>query len=228
MQFSRVAIYHSFAPAPWSDWATRWLGHDLATGAPVGPPPNLAAAPAAWTEAPRRYGLHATLKPPFVLGGGSRDLRAEFRQFCDGRAPVTVGALRLAPLGRFLALVPERQPAALSELAARVVRDFDRFRAPPSDAELDRRRGAGLAPPLEENLRRWGYPHVMEAFRYHVTLTGKLPRAARDDARAILETHLAPLLPQSLTLDALSLVGEDAEGRFHLVERRALSGSGGG
>jgi predicted HAD superfamily Cof-like phosphohydrolase len=64
----------------------------------------------------------------------------------------------------------------------------------------------------------------MEEFRFHMTLTGSLPQAAAEQARAALAAHLAPVLPAPFTVDSLCLMGEDADGLFHLVHRYTLSG----
>ena len=74
------------------------------------------------------------------------------------------------------AVFPDALPAdvapALQALADACVEGVDRHRAPPDEAELARRRGAGLSPEREANLRRWGYPDVFETWRFHMTLTG--------------------------------------------------------
>jgi hypothetical protein len=63
----------------------------------------------------------------------------------------------------------------------------------------------------------------MDAFRFHITLTGPLPPETRDAVAARLAPLLAPLLPRPFAIDALSLMGEDGEGRFHLIHRHSLS-----
>ena len=71
-------------------------------------------------------------------------------------------------------------------------------------------------------LDRWGYPFVMEEFRFHLTLTDRL--ADPDPVAAALETHFAPVLPRPFVIDDLCLFGEDPSGHFHLLHRYALSG----
>jgi len=226
MTYRRYALYYTPTEAGWSHWATRWLGWDMTQGTAVAPPEGLDIDPHGWTDTPRRYGLHATLKPPFRLAQGEdfAQLTEAFQHYCDTTPPVEIGTPALTRLGRFLALMPTPQPAALTDAAAGIVRAFDPFRAPASDDELARRRAAGLSPDQEANLTRWGYPYVMEGFRFHITLTEKLSRQDIEKAEEILTTHLLPLLPERLTLDALSLAGEDDMGRFHLIERRRLAG----
>ena len=69
----------------------------------------------------------------------------------------------------------ETEPsAALQALADACVEQLDRFRAPPSDAELARRRRASLTPRQDAMLVRWGYPYVFDTWFFHMTLTRRL------------------------------------------------------
>ncbi|SDC46127.1 DUF1045 domain-containing protein [Ruegeria marina] len=226
MTFLRYAIYYvPPAGAPWAEFATRWLGWDMMAGQEVAHPDACGLDVAALTAAPRKYGLHATMKPPFRLAEG-RDfgaLQAGCAALAAGLAPVTLDGLEIARLGRFLALRPLGNVTALNGLAAACVTELDGFRAPASPAELERRRSARLTPAQDENLTRWGYPYVLDQFRFHITLTGRLDNGTLDRTCALLQKRLAPLLPTPFTLDALALVGEAADGRFHLIHRYALA-----
>ena len=231
MTWRRHGLYWLPDPgeAPWARRATDWLGWDAVAGVPCGPPKGLAALPLPWAEitaTPRRYGLHATLKPPFHLADGCTEdgLRAACARLAAGCAPVTLPGLALTALGRFLALTVPGDQGPVRALAAACVRGIDDFRAPASDEELARRRMAGLSAEEDANLLRWGYPYVMERFRFHVTLTGRLSRAEEAEVAALLQDWLMPVMPATLRIDDIALVGEDDEGHLHLVERFALGG----
>lgn len=224
--FSRYAIYVT-PDGPLGDQGAAWLGWDAARGRPVPQPeiPGLDLPKA--TARPRKYGFHGTIKPPFRLAPGTtpEGLEAALEALCAKAAPVALDGLEVARLGGFLALTPTGAAApqdALSALAAQVVRDLDPFRAPLTGAEIARRRARPLSPTQEANLHRWGYPRVMEEFRFHLTLTGPL-RDARGTL-PIVAAHFAPVLPRPFVIDALTLLGEDAEGRFHQITRCALRG----
>ncbi len=176
-----------------------WLGWDARTGAG-----DAAGAPA-------RYGFHATIVPPFRIVGEVGDLARAARALAARQEPVDLGRLTVRDLDGFLALVPSKNPAAL---AAAMVEGLYGFRAPLTEADLARRRAAGLTPAQDALLERWGYPYVMDEFRMHLTLTGRAPA---DGARARAEEAFGPLAGPH-RIEALSLAGEDAEGRFHLVE----------
>lgn len=218
--FGRYAIYAVPDPmqAPWAAWAMTWLE----AGQSV-PGLDLRAA----TETPRRYGLHATLKAPFRLTPGCSvtELRAALGGLAAGLPPAGCDGLELARMGRFLALRPIGPETALIDLAAAVVRGLDGYRAPLSQADRDRRAPEQMPPDRRRLFERWGYPNVMEAFRYHLTLTGRLPAAQLDLAQAALQRDLAPLLPHPHRITDLALMGEDADGRFHLIARVPLRGA---
>ena len=225
MQFTRYAVYYTPPEGAFSEFGAAWLGWDAARGAAVAHPDMAGLPVAEITETPRKYGLHATMKPPFRLAEGQDEagLRDAFARFCAQARPVMLDGLTVTALGRFLALMPEGDTTALNALAVRTVRAFEPFRAPLSEAELARRRAGGLRPDEEARLLDWGYPHVMEGFRFHITLTGKRPKSELPALRDILAAQIMPLLPRPYPIDALSLMGEDAQGRFHLIARHVLT-----
>ena len=206
-----------------------WLGWDAGAGRRVAHPEigGLPRPVEEITATPRKYGLHATIKPPFRLAEGSspETLEADLAALCAGLAPVRLEGLELAGLGGFLALVPRGPVAALEALAARAVTGLDRHRAPLTQAETNRRRdGKRLSAVQEALLRDWGYPYVLSEFRCHITLTGRLTRAEAGAVQAALAPHLAPLLPAPCVIDSLCRMGEEAAGMVHLIRRFALTG----
>jgi putative phosphonate metabolism protein len=210
------------------DAGAAWLGWDSVTGRAVAHPqvPGLPGPVEALTETPRKYGFHGTIKPPFKLAAGTEPggLQAALADFCARRAPVMLPGLAIRRLGRFVAVVPEAPCEELTDLAGAAVAALDAFRAAPEATELARRRKAGLTPRQESLLLRWGYPYVMEEFRFHLTLTGRLPGAQAERARAALGGHLGPILPRPWTIGSLCLLGEADDGRFHVLHRFALTG----
>ncbi|MEM9360247.1 MAG: DUF1045 domain-containing protein [Pseudomonadota bacterium] len=155
-----------------------------------------------WTADPRRYGFHATLKPPFALADGStiEGLEKAAITFTKERQAFQMPRLKVAPIGSFLALVPEVSSQELSSLAADCVRIFEPFRAPLSAADRDRRLRSPLTEKQVENLDAWGYPYVFDDFRFHMTLSGRLPDAVQQDALAALR-DLYRHVDQPVTFD---------------------------
>lgn len=227
MNFSRYAVYFTLPDGPLARFGASWLGWNAATGERMDPPhvDGLPAPAHSLSETPRKYGLHGTIKPPFRLAYGADydGLRAALARLCASRPPVLLDGLALTRLGGFLALTATGDTAALGALAGDVVRSLDDFRAPLSDGEMARRRKSGLTPRQDALLQSWGYPYVMEEFRFHITLTSRLGRADAERTRVALDSHLSPLLPHPFAIDGLTLCGEDENGLFHELHRYALS-----
>ncbi|MGB2200240.1 MAG: DUF1045 domain-containing protein [Pseudooceanicola atlanticus] len=218
----RYAIYYAPEPGPLAEFGAAWLGWDLHAGRAVAHPdlPGLPRPVTEITDTPRKYGLHGTIKPPFRLAEGRTldDLRDEALAFCTTLPMLEMEGLKLARLGGFLALVPEGHTAPLAATAARLVEGLDHFRAPAEETELARRRAKGLTDRQDALLLKWGYPYVMEEFRFHITLTGRLSKAEAAQTEAVLSERLDPLLPIPFVIRGLVLAQEDDLGRFRLIE----------
>lgn len=209
--------------------ADAWIGRDPDVGEPV-PHPIVEGLPperlAAITAAPRRYGFHGTLKAPFALAPGAEAgaLRDDLEAFAAARAPFAV-RLKIADVDGFLALVPAEDSDELLELAADCVREFDRFRAPLSDDERARRRPESLSGREREHLERWGYPYVLDAFRYHMTLTDRLDEPERGGVRDVLGQILGPALAEPVPFGDVALLAQTHRvAPFNLAARFPFGG----
>lgn len=222
--FQRFAIFYT--PPAGSALAragAAWLGWDADKGCALAHP-DLGLDLAGLTETPRKYGLHGTLKPPMRLACPVPEFLDAVQTLADGMAPVALGRLRLRPMHGFLAILPETQSRALGDAAAQVVAVLDPYRAPLSQHDMARRREAGLTASQDALLARWGYPYVMDEFRFHVTLSGNCAPAQMADALRAAHAWFDPALEEDHHLDALCVFGEDHDGHFHLVTRFAMRG----
>ncbi len=221
---ARYALY--FAPAAEHPlWAAgcAWLGRDPESGATL--------AGHAHRAEPRRYGFHATLKPPFALrDGASRSrLLAALSHLADARAPFLMPALAVAMLGDFVALRPVDRDATAAGTPLRVladdcVRQFDELRRAPTVAEMARRLGGQLDERQRANVDRWGYPHVFDQWRFHMTLSDSLPADLAAGVLADATRHFASALAEPLRCDGVALFVEDAPGAdFRLARRFAFA-----
>lgn len=224
----RYAIY--FLPGPstalWQ-FGCHWLGFDSAVRADRPQPHVAGLAPDELIEAtaePRRYGFHATLKPPFALAAGSAEaaLLDAARSFAASRMSFQVPALEVRAIGRFLALVPACSSPGLSDLAAACVETFEPFRAPLTESDLARRLAKPLSPRQRGYLDAWGYPYVFDEFRFHMTLTGPLDDARRTRLHSELQSAYAAIAAP-LAVDAIAVLRQpDRSSRFQLIERLAF------
>jgi putative phosphonate metabolism protein len=225
LKYPRYAIY--FIPA--ADTAlyrfgAAALGYDCFGGTDV---PTFDALPVdagTWrelTEAPRRYGFHATLKAPFVLAGerSEAELIAAIERFAQAveASPTIDPEVRL--LHRFVAIVPAAENAALCALAASCVAHFDGFRVPLTEDDRGRRLAARLTERQIGYVERWGYPYVLDEYRFHMTLTGALDRDRRELMLSYLRDSFSRVCGERpIPIDRLALlrqVGPDA--RFVVI-----------
>ena len=225
----RYAVY--FAPAESSAlWqaGSRWLGRDARTGTHLAQPAVdgwSAAEIERLTASPRMYGFHATLKPPFHLAEGCtlQQLTTAIQALAARMRAFVLPQLELGSLSGFLALQPQSADAELSALADACVTELDHFRARASADELAQRRAAGLSARQEQLLAEFGYPFVLDQFRFHMTLTERLLPAQSKRLRPWLAAYLADALALPLRCDDLCLFVQQRCGEaFTLQQRFAL------
>lgn len=224
--FERYAIY--WAPESDSQLSRldeSWFGGDRQRGT-FGLDPAVAGR---IKRSAARYGLHGTLKAPFRLAPGATlsDLTARLHRFAEQRAPIHTSPLQLTDIDGFLALCPQPPSLELIRLAHMVVLGFDEFRAPLEAADRERRVAGGLNTHQRLLLEQWGYPHVLSEFRFHVTLTDRMPNLAiRGKVKAALADALAPLEASPFELRSICLFGDPGEDKhLELIERFPLNGS---
>lgn len=214
----RYAI--SFTPPagdPLTLAAAQWLGRNAFSGHPVEPPalrgltlPEIAY----YTALPRRYGFHAGLKAPFRLSEKMSEamLLRHLMRFAGTIEPFSIERMEVARLGDFYGLAPSCPSDRLGFLAAAVVQEFDAFRAPLTEAEIERRDPHGLSAAQLANLHRWGCPHVMDEFRFYMSLTGPVAPAAMALLGPALEGFFAPVLQSPVEVANLALFVEEEPG----------------
>ncbi|MFO1149612.1 MAG: DUF1045 domain-containing protein [Alsobacter sp.] len=227
---TRYAIY--FAPpqdSPLWRFGSAVLGYDAATGEAVPHRPLAGVAADEWpalSAEPRVYGFHATLKAPFRLAAGmsAADLHEAVEDLSRRQHAVILDGLAVAVLGRFVALTPVGDVAALEALALRATSELDVLRAPLNEAEMQKRLKAPLTERQRASLERFGYPYVGEDFRFHMTLSGGLPaERVAPVADALRKAHAADVPPGRVAVDSLAVFEQAAPGaNFRITGRFAL------
>lgn len=169
----------------------------------------------------RRYGWHATLCAPFELTGSAtyEDLRRIAVDIARQTDAIEL-PLQLDQLGAFLALRPSGNESNVKQLAEQCVLHLNALRAPSTDEAWQRR-----APQLDKTelalFRDYGYPYVLDRFRFHMTLSAPANDAEEQALRDWLAPKLATLAPAQV--DALTLCREPAPGKpFEEIERLPL------
>ena len=219
-RFKRYAIYYLTQDMAFSEAGANWLGWDAIAGKSRNRSHH---AEDYVIASPQKYGFHATLKAPFRLCDGTNidDLLDDFRSLASRLKPITL-SLELARLGRFFALVSTEKTDDLKQLASSLVRDLDHHRAPLGSADIDRRRPHTLNEAQRANLMQWGYPHCMDLFKFHMTLSSRLNPSDFDSVHSTLSQTFGPFLNCPHTIESICLVGENQEGYFQMIERAQL------
>lgn len=226
----RYAIY--WAPTegtPLNRFGAEWLGYDASTGQSTSPSPVHGITRETidrMTVEPRRYGFHGTLKSPFRLQADTSEdtLFDAVEEFAARQTVIPIDGFTIGSIGRFIAFTPVSGKRAISALAAACVTELDHLRAPLTGAELARRRKRPLTPHQDNLLTRWGYPYVMEEFRFHLTLTDSLADALRPELTENLERAAGPALGPA-RIEDISVFAEPEPGApFRLIRRFPLTG----
>ncbi|WP_183015875.1 DUF1045 domain-containing protein [Achromobacter sp. UMC46] len=219
----RYALY--LAPTgPWREYGSRWLGRCADTGDALALPPGMSKPSPAWTAAPRHYGLHATLKPPFRLRAGAtpQAVDAAARELACGILPFEV-ELECETLRGFLAWriaeSDKQGQARIQALANAAVRGLDPLRAPPTPEETARRQPHSLPPEQQAMLAHWGYPYVFDTYTFHITLTGKLADDALEQAQRGIAAFADPLRGQTMAVPAISVFVQPEPGADFIAAR---------
>jgi putative phosphonate metabolism protein len=226
----RYAIYYAAAEASALDrFGAGLLGYDAFRGEDLPFPGGMVETVPDWREItsdPRKYGFHATLKAPMTLAEGKTEagLLAACESFAKSPRANPVIKPVVNALGDFIAVVPAQRSVELEQLAADAVSALDSFRAPLTPGDRARRNPERLTPRQRDYLDRWGYPYVMEEFRFHMTLTGRLPDERREAVLIELRRRFAALQLAELAIAAIAVFRQaDAKSRFRIVRRFELT-----
>ncbi len=241
---ARYALY--FTPAPTSllySRVSRLFGRTILSALPFAPEVPEGFSLEEWqaiVKEPVHYGLHATLKAPFVFK--EQDLPKEQQkavlyelcaQVARRHTPFDTAPLTLACLksrngtGSFLALTPaQEKPSDLTRQKMRALEKdcvlaLEPVRAPLTEADIAAR--GALDEREAHYLRTFGYHLVFDRFRFHMTLTGCLPEPELVRVQEALRPLLAPMTGKPLRIDSVSLCSQDdRKSPFVEVKRFAL------
>jgi Protein of unknown function (DUF1045) len=219
----RYAIY--FCPA--SDTALGRLGQNWLAASPHAP--ELTGISTERRNAllfkVRRYGWHATIRAPFMpaVDVAYDDVRRAVASVAHACASFEL-PLHIHRLAGFLALRPCVDGAAPKQLAAICLTALLPLCAPLSNEVLERR-SVGLDADEAGLLQGYGYPYVLDRYRFHLTLSAPATESEENAMREWLEPRVAEL--PSTRMDALSICREATPGgAFELVERIPLRARG--
>lgn len=158
-------------------------------------------------ESPRWYGFHGTIRAPFELAEHVKpeEFIKEVRKICATHTPFNLSGLAVSSFSGFLALTPTSGYPELIKLHSDLVRKLDFLRPPLSQFDLKRHLDKQLSKRQEQLLRRFGYPFVLEEFKFHMTLTGTIEDKVRSSYKEKLEHILNPYLTEPVPVQEVSI-----------------------
>lgn len=169
----------------------------------------------------RRYGWHATIRAPFALDTGVayEDLRDVVMATAQ-RFPAVTLPLQLDRLAGFLALRPGSDSAVIDQLAAACLHALEPLRAPLAEAAFCRHADGFDAVELGL-MEQYGYPYVLDRYRFHMSLSAPATEPEEQILRDELTQHAATW--STAWVDALSICQEAVPGAdFKQIERIPL------
>ena len=228
--FPRYAIYYTpIAGSALDRFGARLIGYDAWTGKDIAFADGIVETVPDWRELThdaRKYGFHATLKAPFGLADDQDEDRLLAACATFAATPRVQPRIRLVvnSISGFIAVIPGDPAPELQQLAAGCVEAFEPFRAPMTPEDRARRKPERMTERQVAYLDRWGYPYVMEEFRFHMTLTCRLDADKRTSILAMLRHRFGELALDRLTIDRIALFKQDdASSRFRIVESWPLA-----
>jgi putative phosphonate metabolism protein len=227
----RFAIY--FVPAAYTAlyrFGAAVLGYDCYTGEGVARPSGLGLTEAEWDRLaaePRTYGFHATLKAPFRLRAGldQVELIEAVQSLAVSFPTIPMIDPVVGIIDGFVAIIPNAQSPPLDRLAAECVTALDQFRAPLESHERNKRLAADLSERQIASLDRFGYPYVLDDFRFHMTLTGRVAPQERAAIRGLLQDAFGQLVGNSpVPIDrVVVLQKDDLTARFRVLAEAPIT-----
>lgn len=176
-------------------------------------------------QSPRHYGFHGTLKAPFELHSNYnfQHLDTALTEFCNTFSPFNIGALALRAIADFIALVPENDLRQLQQLHQRLIKELNNLRAPLSNYDRDRFIARNLTHDQEGYLDRYGYPFVLNSFKFHLTLTSSLPEQERTACFKLLDNMTADFRHEVVPVNRICLFKQKTrQAPFFIVKEYTL------
>ena len=133
--------------------------------------------------------------------------------------------LEIVCIGKFLALSPIASSVQLENMASDCVRAVDGFRAHRTAKELALYRQAKLTVHQDQMLENCGYPYILEEFRFHITLTGRIvDEPERDLAMAAAAKQCKDFIGKPLVINEVVICRKPSPDQAMRVVRRVPFG----
>ena len=178
-------------------------------------------------KTPQHYGFHGTLKAPFELHPDYNlyHLDTTLIKFCSSFPDFSIKSLKLQIIAEFIALVPNGEVERLYQLHRKLTEEFNYLCGPLSDFDRDRFLARGLTNGQKKYLCRYGYPFILDSFKFHLTLTSSLTENEQTTCLELLDNMIVDFKDERLSVDRVCLFKQETrKSPFFMVKEYNLQG----
>lgn len=178
-----------------------------------------------YCEKPAKYGFHATLKAPFRLKRNvkTKDFYDVISHIAAQHSRFKIKGLKIVYRKKFTFITSRKEIKSLINLENDLVKHLDTFRAELNKTEIKKRNPDSLTFKQNKYLKEWGYPFVLDQFKFHMTLMNQNNNKLSNKQKLELEKLIYKISNNLLEFNEISLLGENKNGYFEEIKRFKLN-----
>ena len=178
-----------------------------------------------YCEKPAKYGFHATLKAPFRLKRNvkTKDFYDVISHIAAQHSRFKIKGLKIVYRKKFTFITSRKPNKLLINLENDLVKHLDTFRAELNKTEIKKRNPDSLTFKQNKYLKEWGYPFVLDQFKFHMTLMNQNNNKLSNKQKLELEKLIYKISNNLLEFNEISLLGENKNGYFEEIKRFKLN-----
>ena len=178
-----------------------------------------------YCEEPAKYGFHATLKAPFRLKRNvkTKNFYDVISHIAAQHSRFKIKGLKIVYSKKFTFITSRKPNKLLINLENDLVKHLDTFRAELNKTEIKKRIPDSLTFKQNKYLKEWGYPFVLDQFKFHMTLMNQNNNKLSNKQKLELEKLIYKISNNLLEFNEISLLGENKNGYFEEIKRFKLN-----
>ena len=178
-----------------------------------------------YCEQPAKYGFHATLKAPFRLKRNvkTKNFYDVISHIAAQHSRFKIKGLKIVYSKKFTFITSRKPNKLLINLESDLVKHLDTFRAELNKTEIKKRIPDSLTFKQNKYLKEWGYPFVLDQFKFHMTLMNQNNNKLSNKQKLELEKLIYKISNNLLEFNEISLLGENKNGYFEEIKRFKLN-----
>ena len=178
-----------------------------------------------YCEQPAKYGFHATLKAPFRLKRNvkTKNFYDVISHIAAQHSRFKIKGLKIVYSKKFTFITSRKEIKSLINLENDLVKHLDTFRAELNKTEIKKRNPDSLTFKQNKYLKEWGYPFVLDQFKFHMTLMNQNNNKLSNKQKLELEKLIYKISNNLVEFNEISLLGENKKGYFEEIKRFKLN-----